>query len=141
MALKHILKSVKNILVAEGYASDQIILQNIKPESKESSLSSAIFIIEESSTPILSNLQFADIAIYIRRPSAEDGNIVAQDIYHKLHGRRGNSGTVTNNNAKINIITALTRPYAYSTITTGSNMVEYQIKFRVQYIDTDFDNI
>ena len=126
----------------ESFGYSDIILQTIGQQtSLETSLQSAIFIIEESNLPILSNLQYSDIAIYIRRPDPEQANTVSQDLFHKLHGRRGNVGTVSTDHAKINLITALTKPFAYSTITTGSNMTEYVIKVRIEYIDTDFDNI
>jgi len=141
MTLNFLLSDIRQILINYDYRSDEIILQTVGQQtSLATSLQNAIYIIEESNMPSVSNLQFSDIAIYVRRPNPESANTVAQDIYHKLHGRRGNAGVVSAGFAKINIIEALSKPYAFSTNTTGANTTEYVIKFRVQYIDTDFAN-
>lgn len=141
MALNFILKDIKSILVAYGYNADEIILQTIGAQTSENtSLQSSIFIIADPTNGNYSNYQVQDISLYIRRPNPDDVNIVAEDIYHKLHGRRGGAGTVANNFNKILLIQAISKPFAYSTTTSGSNTTEYVIKFRVQYIDTGFDN-
>lgn len=139
----YILADVREILVENGYASDRILTnQVIEQTNTESGMQDLIILVEESgSQPIMGNVASSDFALYLRRQDPETAETDIRDIYHLLHGRRGNTNTVANSYSKINIIQALTRPYVYSVETTGGNMLEYVIKFRVQYVDTDFDNI
>jgi len=140
--MDYVLANIREMLIAQGYSQSIIITnQVIMQTSNNSSLQNAIFLIEESSQPILSNNSFLDFALYLRNSDPQTAETQILDIYHYLHGKRGNVGTVANNKVKINLVQALSRPYVYSLNTTGANLVEYVIKFRVQYIDTDFDNI
>lgn len=141
MALNFILKDIKSILVNAGYSGGEIILQTANYQtSQNTSLQNAIFLISESSPVSMDSYISTDFALYVRRPDPEQANTVSQDIYHTLHQKRGNVGLVSANYAKLDLIMALTQPYPYSVITTGGNVTEFVTKYRVNYIDTDFEN-
>ena len=140
MPKNYLLADIKELLESLGYSN--IYTNKITNQtSQESSLYESIYLLEQDSTTDFSNISNLDFDLYIRRADPEIAETDARAVYHALHGRRENVDTVANGYSKINLIQALTRPKVYSTIASGSNVVEYIIKFRIQWIDSDFDNI
>lgn len=130
------------MLVNQGYNSNEIIISTIVEQpTDDTSLQSSIFLIPESTDSEVSNLQQQDFALYLRRPSPEQANTDSKKIFHYLNGKRGNVGTVAQGYAKLLWIDCKAKPYTYSVKTTGGNLTEVVMKFTINYIDTDFDNI
>lgn len=140
MPRNYILADIKEILESLGYTNiytNQVTNQT----SQESALYDSIYLIEQNSSTDFSNISNLEFDLYLRRQDPEVAENVARAIYHSLHGRRENIDTVANGYSKINLIQAISRPRVYSTLASGANVVEYIIKFRVQWIDGDFDNL
>ena len=140
MALNYILEDIRQLLLNMGYPASEVILQNVIADPNQySSLQNAIFIMEDSSPVSMDANIITDFSIYVRRKTVKQGQIVSNNIYHKLHQKRGNIDEVSEGNAKINLIQALSRPIPYSASTTGAKLMEFATRYRVTYIDTDFE--
>jgi len=142
MALNYILKDIKTMLVNQGFTADDIVISTvIEQPTDDTSLQNAIFLIPESTQANVSNYQTFDFALYLRRADVETANTDSRTIFEYLNGKRGNIGLVSAGYAKILWIEVKAQPYTYSVRTTGGNLTEIAMKFTINYINTDFDNI
>lgn len=139
MPFNYPLENVREMLLAQNL--ENIYIDNIVEDpEKNISVQSAIFLIPETSTPTLTNLQTLDFSCYVRNSNIDTAFEQSWQIWHYLHNKRGNFNTVANNYLKITLIEGITSPYQFSTTSTGANFNEYITRLRIHYIDTNFDN-
>lgn len=136
------LENIKELLNTDlAIPNNEIIIdQIIENVDLDSGMQDLVALIPESSVPGFSPSTILDFSLYVRGGDPDVTAARVKTIYQYLHGHRGNAGTVAQGYNKLNLIEALSTPYTYSLTANGGDLYESVTKYRIHYVENNFDN-